>query len=108
MNPLEDNGTFCTRPLFIARMIDMRHTPLFHRASIVSFSRRYTLAVSLLFVAFLFAPSSAFAAIGTGGATCVGNSKTAGTSLACTVATENFDVGNVAVLLFAGGQYGNG
>lgn len=50
----------------------------------------------------LFAPALAEAAIGTGGATCTAQSKTAGTSLACTVATQNLDAGNVAVLWFAG------
>jgi len=42
------------------------------------------------------------AAFGTGGATCTNQSKTAGTSLSCTVGTENFDAGNIAILWFAG------
>lgn len=101
MNPQEDNGTFCTRPLFIAKMIDMRHAICSTRLPLFSLPR-FILSALLAFVALLCAPSFASAAISTGGATCTGNSKTAGTSLACTVATENFDVGNVAVLLFAG------
>lgn len=55
-----------------------------------------TLAVGLAGV------NEAQAAFGVGGATCTAQSKTAGTTLACTVATENLDAGNVAVLWFAG------
>ena len=46
--------------------------------------------------------NNAHAAFGTGGATCTAQSKTAGTSLTCTVATENLDAKNIAVLWFAG------
>ena len=42
------------------------------------------------------------AAFGVGGATCSANSGSSGTTLQCTVATEAFDVNNVAVLWFAG------
>ncbi len=44
----------------------------------------------------------AWAVWGTGGATCTAQSKAAGTTLACTVATEAMEAGNVAVLWFAG------
>ncbi|MDP3048379.1 MAG: ubiquitin-activating E1 FCCH domain-containing protein, partial [Thermodesulfovibrionales bacterium] len=37
-----------------------------------------------------------------GSATCTAQSKTAGTTLTCTVATENLDEGNIAILWFAG------
>jgi len=49
----------------------------------------------------LFTASLAQAAIGTGGATCTAQSKTAGTTLACTVATQNLEAGNIAVMWFA-------
>ena len=55
-----------------------------------------TLAVGLI------GANEAQAAFGVGGATCTAQSKTAGTTLACTVATENLDAGNIAVLWFAG------
>lgn len=42
------------------------------------------------------------AAFGAGGATCTAQSKTADTSLICTVGTENLDAGNIAILWFAG------
>jgi hypothetical protein len=42
------------------------------------------------------------AAWGTGTGTCTAQSKTAGTSLQCTVATADFEAGNVAVLWFSG------
>lgn len=48
--------------------------------------------------------NEAQAAFGAGGATCTAQSKTAGTTLACTVATENLDAGNIAVLWFAGDE----
>jgi hypothetical protein len=42
------------------------------------------------------------AAFGTGGAVCNASAKAAGTSLSCTVGTENLDAGNIAVLIFGG------
>ncbi len=42
------------------------------------------------------------AAFGTGTATCTAQSKTAGTTLSCTVATANFAAGDIAMLWFAG------
>ena len=46
--------------------------------------------------------NEARAAIVAAGATCSNNGPTSGTTLSCTVATEAFDVNNVAVLWFAG------
>ncbi len=42
------------------------------------------------------------AAIGTGGALCTAQSKSAGTSLSCSPTLESFNVGNIAVMIFAG------
>jgi hypothetical protein len=56
----------------------------------------------LLASGFLLLTSVLHAAWGTGGGTCTAQSKSAGTSLSCTIATENFDAGNVAVLWFSG------
>lgn len=64
-----------------------------------------TLSLLILGAVFQFGPlkiQEARAAFGTGGATCTAQSKTAGTSLTCTVATENLDAGNIAVLWFGG------
>lgn len=63
---------------------------------------RSWLLLGALAVGLVGANEAARAAIVAGGATCTAQSKTAGTSLVCTVATENFDVNNVAVLWFAG------
>jgi uncharacterized repeat protein (TIGR01451 family) len=58
--------------------------------------------ITLLMLVFaLTIVNKAQAAIGTGGATCTNQSKTAETSFTCTVATENFDAGNIAVMWFA-------
>jgi uncharacterized repeat protein (TIGR01451 family) len=61
------------------------------------------IAVSLLF---LLTVSPAQAAIGTGGATCTASNKTTtgitGIALTCTVATQNLEAGNIAILWFAG------
>lgn len=49
--------------------------------------------------------NEAQAAFGAGGATCTISNKTAGTTtLQCTVATQNLDAGNIAVLWFAGNE----
>lgn len=65
--------------------------------------------VKIFFVVFLVVdwiltglPQEAKAAFGTGTATCTAQSKIAGTSLTCTVATANFAAGDIAVLWFAG------
>jgi hypothetical protein len=57
-------------------------------------------AVFIMLVCLL--PGSAFAAWGTGGGTCTAQSKAADTSLACTVATEDMNAGNVIFLWFGG------
>lgn len=55
----------------------------------------------LILLALLWA-SPAFSAWGTGGGKCTVNNKTTGTSLQCTVSTENLDAGNVVVIPFGG------
>lgn len=50
----------------------------------------------------LAAANNAHAAIGTGGATCTARNKSTATSLTCTVATQNIEAGNIAILWFAG------
>lgn len=63
---------------------------------------KFASAVLLMIAASGLFVQEAQAVFGLGGATCTAQSKTAGTSLACTVATETLDAGNVAVLWFAG------
>lgn len=65
--------------------------------------RRYLSLLLLGMLVFtLTGVNEAQAAFAVGGATCTAQSKAAGTTLACTVATENLDAGNIAVLWFAG------
>ncbi len=56
----------------------------------------------LLGFAFLFCALPAGAAWAPAGGTCAAGSKTAGTSLACTVTTTNYSLGNVVFLWFGG------
>ncbi|MBI3574815.1 MAG: hypothetical protein HY083_04085, partial [Gammaproteobacteria bacterium] len=50
----------------------------------------------------LMQPNEARAAFAVGTAVCTAQSKTAGTTLACTVTTQNISIGEIAVLWFAG------
>lgn len=56
--------------------------------------------IGLLFS--LLMPALGYAAWGNGDGACTTQSKSAGTSLACTVSTANFDAGNVAFVWFGG------
>ena len=50
----------------------------------------------------LCVPSLSYAAWGTGSGACTAQSKSAGTSLACTVSTQDIEAGNVAMVWFGG------
>ena len=63
------------------------------------------LPLLILAAAFLL-PPACWASWGTGGATCLAQNETASTTLACTLATQNLEAGNVAVVTCAGDNVG--
>ena len=80
----------------------VRHFPdMMKRPALKGMRFRSWLLLGALAVG-LVGMKEAQAAFGVGGATCSANSGSSGTTLQCTVATEAFDVNNVAVLWFAG------